>query len=155
MAVTKPRKRILTILYVLYLCLLFYFLFFSEGFGRTGTSVEYRYNLALFREIKRFYRYRYILGNRAFFINVFGNVIAFMPMGFLQPLLSDRQESHRQRRKILVVLNCFIVSLLVETIQLVFKIGCFDVDDLFLNTLGGLFGLMIYFVFQKWMKREG
>ena len=145
MAVTKPRKRILTILYVLYLCLLFYFLFFSEGFGRTGTSVEYRYNLALFREIKRFYRYRYILGNRAFFINVFGNVIAFMPMGFLQPL----------RRKILVVLNCFIVSLLVETIQLVFKIGCFDVDDLFLNTLGGLFGLMIYFVFQKWMKREG
>lgn len=73
-----------------------------------------------------------------------------MPMGFLQPLLSDRQ-----RRKILVVLNCFIVSLLVETIQLVFKIGCFDVDDLFLNTLGGLFGLMIYFVFQKWMKREG
>ena len=150
MAVTKPRKRILTILYVLYLCLLFYFLFFSEGFGRTGTAVEYRYNLVLFREIKRFYLYRYILGNRAFFINVFGNVIAFMPMGFLQPLLSDRQ-----RRKILVVLNCFIVSLLVETIQLVFKIGCFDVDDLFLNTLGGLFGLMIYFVFQKWMKREG
>lgn len=150
MAVTKPRKRILTILYVLYLCLLFYFLFFSEGFGRTGISVEYRYNLVLFREIKRFYLYRYILGNRAFFINVFGNVIAFMPMGFLQPLLSDRQ-----RRKILVVLNCFIVSLLVETIQLVFKIGCFDVDDLFLNTLGGLFGLMIYFVFQKWMKREG
>ena len=150
MAVTKPRKRILTILYVLYLCLLFYFLFFSEGFGRTGPSVEYRYNLVLFREIKRFYRYRYILGNKAFFINVFGNVIAFMPMGFLQPLLSDRQ-----RRKILVVLNCFIVSLLVETIQLVFKIGCFDVDDLFLNTLGGLFGLMIYFVFQKWMKREG
>ena len=150
MAVTKPRKRILTILYVLYLCLLFYFLLFSEGFGRTGTSVEYRYNLVLFREIKRFYLYRYILGNRAFFINVFGNVIAFMPMGFLQPLLSDRQ-----RRKILVVLNCFIVSLLVETIQLVFKIGCFDVDDLFLNTLGGLFGLMIYFVFQKWMKREG
>ena len=150
MAVTKPRKRILTILYVLYLCLLFYFLFFSEGFGRTGTSVEYRYNLVLFREIKRFCRYCYIIGNKAFFINVFGNVIAFMPMGFLQPLLSDRQ-----RRKILVVLNCFIVSLLVETIQLVFKIGCFDVDDLFLNTLGGLFGLMIYFVFQKWMKREG
>ena len=137
MAVTKPRKRILTILYVLYLCLLFYFLFFWIS----AISL---------RKFKRFCRYRYILGNKAFFINVFGNVIAFMPMGFLQPLLSDRQ-----RRKILVVLNCFIVSLLVETIQLVFKIGCFDVDDLFLNTLGGLFGLMIYFVFQKWMKREG
>ena len=149
MAVTKPRKRILTILYVLYLCLLFYFLFFSEGFGRTGTSVEYRYNLALFREIKRFYRYRYILGNRAFFINVFGNVIAFMPMGFLQPLLSDRQ-----RRKILVVLNCFIVSLLVETIQLVFKIGCFDVDDMILNTLGGSLGYLCFWVARKWKKRR-
>ena len=53
------------------------------------------------------------------------------------------------------MLNCFVVSLVVETIQLIFKIGCFDVDDLFLNTLGGLFGVLLYFVFQKCMKREG
>ncbi len=98
----------------------------------------------------RFYRYRHILGNKAFFINVFGNVIAFMPMGFLQPFLSDKQ-----LRGGLIVLNCFIVSLLVETIQLVFKIGCFDVDDLLLNTLGGLLGVILYYVFQTWVKREG
>ena len=150
MAAIKQHKRILTILYVLYLCLLFYFLFFSEGFGRAGVSAEYRYNLQLFREIMRFYRYRYILGNKAFFINVFGNVIAFMPMGFFQPILCDKK-----LRGGLVVLNCFVVSLVVETIQLIFKIGCFDVDDLFLNTLGGLFGVLLYFVFQKCMKREG
>lgn len=98
----------------------------------------------------RFYRYRYILGNKAFFINVFGNVIAFMPMGFFQPLLAKRLW-----RGAFVVLNCFIVSLFVETIQLIFKIGCFDVDDLLLNTLGGLLGVIIYYVFQKCMKREG
>lgn len=150
MAVIKQHKRILTVLYVLYLGLLFYFLFLSEGFGRTGYVREYRYNLQPFREIVRFYRYRYILGNKAFFVNVFGNVIAFMPMGFFQPLLSNKK-----LRGLLVVLNCFIVSLLVETIQLVFKIGCFDVDDLFLNTLGGMLGVLLYFVFQKWTKREG
>lgn len=150
MAAIKRHKRILTILYVLYVCLLFYFLFFSEGFGRIGASAEYRYNLQPFREIVRFYRYRHILGNKAFFINVFGNVIAFMPMGFLQPFLSDKQ-----LRGGLIVLNCFIVSLLVETIQLVFKIGCFDVDDLLLNTLGGLLGVILYYVFQTWVKREG
>ena len=150
MAAIKQHKRILTILYVFYLCLLFYFLFFSEGFGRMGGSAEYRYNLKPFREIMRFYRYRYILGNKAFFINVFGNVIAFMPMGFFQPLLAQKKW-----RGALVVLNCFIVSLLVETIQLVFKVGCFDVDDLLLNTLGGLLGVIIYYVFQKCLKREG
>ena len=150
MAAIKQHKRIWMILYVMYLCLLFYFLFLSEGFGRSGSTAEYHYNLVLFREITRFYRYRHILGNKAFFINVFGNVIAFMPMGFFQPLLSDKKW-----RGVLVVFNCFIVSLLVETIQLVFRIGCFDVDDLFLNTLGGLFGVLLYWMFQKWMKREG
>lgn len=150
MDATKHNRRILTVLYVLYLCVLIYFLFFSEGFGRWGASAEYRYNLKPFREIMRFYKYRHILGNRAFLVNVFGNVLAFMPMGFFQPLLSGRK-----RRACLVVLNCFLVSLLVEVIQLTFKIGCFDVDDLFLNTLGGLLGVLIYFLFQKWMKREG
>lgn len=150
MAASKRHERILVVLYVMYLCLLFYFLFFSEGFGRMGYAKEYRYNLTPFREITRFIRYRDILGNRAFFINVFGNVIAFMPMGFFQRILSKRKTMG-----LLVVLNCFLVSLAVEIIQLVFKLGCFDVDDLILNTLGGFLGLLVFLVFQKVTKREG
>lgn len=40
----------------------------------------------------------------------------------------------------------FGLSLLVESIQLVFKVGCFDVDDLILNTLGAAIGYMLFAV---------
>ena len=37
----------------------------------------------------------------------------------------------------------------VQTIQLVFKVGSFDVDDLFLNTIGGILGFLLYKIVQK------
>ena len=40
----------------------------------------------------------------------------------------------------MTVLYSFELSLLVELLQLVFKVGSFDVDDLLLNTIGGLLG---------------
>ena len=52
------HKRFILILFIAYLLLLSYFLFFSEAMGRVGTEAQYRYNLTLFREIKRFYKYR-------------------------------------------------------------------------------------------------
>lgn len=117
-------------------------------------SEEYRYNLYLFREITRFIRWRHILGFRAAFINVLGNVLAFMPLGFFIPALNEKQQNG-----FWVVLICFSLSLQVEVIQLITKLGCFDVDDLFLNTLGGLFGYIVYFIMykmhQKCRKRKG
>lgn len=144
MAAIKKHRGIFSVLFVAYLVLLFYFLFFSEGFGRMQGADEYHYNLVLFREIRRFTKYRHIVGNRAFLLNVFGNLIAFMPLGFFIPALS-----RKSKNGFAVVLNCFLVSLLVEVIQLVFKLGCFDVDDLLLNTLGGLLGYMIYWICDK------
>ncbi len=38
----------------------------------------------------------------------------------------------------------FTWSLILETLQLIFKVGSFDVDDLFLNTLGAAFGFGCY-----------
>ena len=35
-------------------------------------------------------------------------------------------------------------SLVIETSQLIMKVGVFDVDDLLMNTVGGLIGYMIY-----------
>ena len=43
----------------------------------------------------------------------------------------------------------FEFSLLVETIQLVSKVGSFDVDDLLLNTTGGILGFLLYKIVQK------
>ena len=74
------------ILFVLYLFFLLYFLIFSDWYGRTGIGEEYRYNLILFKEIRRFVEYRETLGLFAVFTNLFGNILIFLPYGFFMTL---------------------------------------------------------------------
>ena len=92
---TKTKRRIRTagwILFILYLILLLYFLFFSEWYGRKNWIEEdYRYNLILFKEIKRFWVYREQLGMQAVLLNLVGNVVGFLPFGFILPILSKKR----------------------------------------------------------------
>lgn len=135
----KRKIRILTVVFLLiYMVVLAYVCFFSERYGRV-VSDTHHYNLRPFREIFRFYIYRELIGFKAFIINLFGNILAFMPFGFMIPIL------WQGRHKILdAVLSTFLLSLGVEVIQFVFKVGSFDVDDLILNTFGGFLGVLIY-----------
>lgn len=138
---SKSRKRIRIlgkILFVLYIIFIIYFLIFSDWYGRTGEMQEYHYNLVLFKEIKRFWEYRDQVGLFAMFTNLFGNVIIFMPFGFFMPMAS------KYRSLFSTVFYSFGLSLCVETFQLVTKVGSFDVDDLLLNTIGGLAGYILF-----------
>lgn len=125
---------------MLYIVFIIYFLIFSDWYGRTGEMQEYRYNLVLFREIRRFWNYRDQIGLFAMFTNLFGNVIIFMPFGFFMPMAS------RYRSCFSAVFYSFGLSLCVETFQLLTRVGSFDVDDLLLNTVGGLAGYVIFAV---------
>lgn len=141
MAKKKKRVRIFgRILFILYIILAVYFLFFSDILDRTMISDKYRYNLELFAEIKRFWINRQQLGMTSIMINIVGNVVCFMPFGFLLPTIT--------RNKVVKnVVGVFVCTLLftlsVETIQLVTKVGAFDVDDIFLNTIGGILGYLV------------
>ncbi len=141
---TTRNQKLGWVLFIAYLGLLVYFLFFAESFGRSLEKRDYAYNLELFKEIKRFYTYREQVGMKAFLLNVVGNVVAFMPCGFFLPIVS-----RRGRKWYNAILLCFALSLSVETVQLVCKVGSFDVDDLFLNTLGGAFGYIINRIVQR------
>ena len=46
----------------------------------------------------------------------------------------------------------FELSLVVEILQIVFRVGSFDVDDLILNTLGGMLGYLLLELIEKWRK---
>lgn len=138
------------ILLGIYLACLIYFMFFSESYGRTELHRDYQYNLVLFREIRRFLKYRHILGTGAVLINVAGNVAVFIPLGFALPVLFERIRSFLQ-----VLILSFSISLLAETMQLVLKVGCFDVDDLLLNTIGGCIGYLIYTIFRRLFRKRG
>ena len=136
---TTKRQKMGWVLFILYLCLLAYFMFFSESFGRTDTDRDYAYNLILFKEISRYFKYYNVLGFPLFMINIVGNIVAFAPFGFFLPVIWVRT-----RHWYITVLLSFAMSLLVETMQLVGKVGSFDVDDLLLNTIGGFAGYIIF-----------
>ena len=134
----------------IYLACLIYFMFFSESYGRTAVNRDYHYNLVLFREIRRFVQYRHVLGTTAVLINVAGNVAVFVPLGFALPVLFERIHSFGQ-----VLILSFAISLLAETMQLVLRGGCFDVDDLFLNTVGGCIGYLGYRILRRYFWKRG
>lgn len=138
----KPHP-VAVILFGLYLLLLFYLLFFSETYGRTMDS-GYRYNLELFKEIRRFWGNREALGFESVITNLAGNIVAFAPFGFFMPMLCRAGKNF---------FGCVILSatfsLAVETVQLFTKVGAFDVDDIFLNSVGGLVGFVGFYLVWK------
>lgn len=151
MDANKRRRHLVAgILFILYFIVLFYFLFFSEELGRTYSERDYHYNLVPFKEIGRFIRYREVLGAKAVILNIPGNILAFMPFGAFLPIFSKRCQ-----KVLATVFYSFELSLLVETLQLVFKVGSFDVDDLLLNTIGGMLGFFGYaIVMHYWRKKS-
>lgn len=153
MAANKKRstgiRAFAVILFFVYFLLLFYFLFFSEEMGRTYSERAYHYNLVPFYEIKRFLKYYEVLGMPAVLLNLAGNVVAFVPFGFFLPVFVGRC-----RKFLNTVFYSFELSLLVELIQLVTKVGSFDVDDIILNTIGGVAGYGIYKIVRRWWYRK-
>ena len=143
---TKKKIRIIGwILFIIYILLLIYFLFLSEEYGRKDFAQrDYQYNLVLFQEIRRFWVYRERVGYLAAFLNLAGNVIGFLPFGFILPVIGKRMKNG-----FLVTVCGFCLSLFVESMQLVFKVGSFDVDDLLLNTLGTVLGYLAFSVCNR------
>lgn len=126
-------------LFLIYISVLIYLLFFAESYGRGMEGARYDYNIQPFREISRYLKYWEILGVRTVFLNLAGNIIGFMPFGALLPLFAGSV-----RRGWKVTALSFEISALIECAQLVFHVGCFDVDDMILNTLGGFLGYLVY-----------
>ena len=67
------------------------------------------------------------------------NFLMLVPLGYLVPLIMPTNLTWCK-----VVLIGFGLSLIIETSQLVFHRGWFDVDDIVLNTLGALIGYGLY-----------
>lgn len=137
--------RVLFLIYVAGLC---YFLFFAENYGRIFGQESYRYNLVPFKEIERFWTYRGELGIHSFY-NLAGNILIFVPAGFFIPVLWENK-----RGFFFTTCVTFDMSLLVEILQIVLRVGSFDVDDLILNTLGGMLGYLLLTLVGKWRDHE-
>jgi len=81
--------------------------------------------------------------------NIGGNIIGFIPLGILLPLAWPFAK--KWWRLLLLV---FFTSLAFELTQLYTGIGVFDVDDLLLNTFGGIIGYLFYVLGRRLMREE-
>ena len=129
------------ILLVAYFALLIFFVFFSDELGRkVGTGVR-RMNTHPFHEIKRFWAMRYTYGWKTTIMNLGGNILIFAPLGFLIPMSSKNKVT---RNFFVVTLISVMFSGAIEVVQILTKVGAFDIDDIILNTLGAVCGYIVY-----------
>jgi glycopeptide antibiotics resistance protein len=76
-------------------------------------------------------------GGWGFVVNFVGNLVAFLPIGMLPPLIRQRKTSLWQ-----AALFSLAISFAIEAGQYVSGRRVPDVDDLILNTLGGALGYL-------------
>ena len=81
------------------------------------------------------------------------NLIVFIPFGFfLAEFLASLKRFGIWRRLGLVALTAFSLSLCIELLQLILKVGYFEVMDLVLNTLGGVVGTGVSLLLSRYLR---
>lgn len=118
-------KEILMLCFIFYILLLYYFVTFQDS--NFGTN-----NFIPFKEILR-----YKIPSSLFFKNVIGNITLFIPLGiFISYYIGNKNF-------IIPFILSLIISCSIELAQGL--IGrTVDIDDVLLNSTGGLLGYLIY-----------
>lgn len=142
----NKRERIKTIVifavfigYLILLCkiLLLSRVSLSDLFNSQRTITR-SFNLIPFHTITDFLSGGSDNAKRFAYGNVVGNILIFIPLGIYLPTL------RKDKRVWTNLLLVFMVSLLVEIVQGLFGIGTADIDDIILNCLGGLLGILAF-----------
>lgn len=116
--------------FLIYIMLLFHIVTFQDVVWSSSNFIP-------FKEI-----FRYDIGSKLFYKNVIGNMIMFMPYGFFVSYFT------RLKKPYLIFFLSLLVSVTIESTQM--AIGrVFDIDDIFLNVLGGVIGFYIYRILFK------
>ena len=134
-------KELLYLISIIYIMCLFYVVTFQDVSWSTS-------NFNLFKEM-----FRYEFGTKLFFHNVIGNMLMFIPFGFLISYFLKLEKPYS------IIILSFITSVTIEVTQLL--IGrVFDIDDIILNVIGGLIGFLLFYILGKiekhlpnWLKK--
>jgi len=167
---TKRRKNylltsVLSIAFIGYLILLVKLIMFKMGSfdfdymfkslaynlnhpDRFTTYLEYRMNWIPFHEINE--NIRDIIEDQSMrgFLNFAGNIVAFIPLGFMLPILFGPKKAGFTR----VLIISILLSASFELLQLITSMGACDIDDVILNTSGGVIGYLLFLLGKSTVK---
>ncbi len=133
--INKPKiKDIISLFFIIYIVFLAYIVTSKQ-------IIYFESNFTPFKEI-----FRYDFASPLFFKNIIGNVLLFIPLGFLIAYKLNLKHFYS------IILLSLYFSVCIESIQLI--IGrVFDIDDILLNTIGGIIGYLIFQIFFKKLKK--
>lgn len=128
------HKELMDMLFIIYLLLLFQLV--------TTTDFEsYSNNFIPFKEI-----FRYSFNSGLFIRNVIGNILLFIPFGYLVSY------SLKAPKYYIAFILTLITSISTEVIQM-FIGRSFDIDDIILNIIGGVVGYLIFKIQYKFIEK--
>ena len=143
----KHFKQISKAALFLYAALMIYLLFFMRfGVEPDGTyweKLSTNVNVIPFSTVKDYINTFYDRRSTAI-INLAGNIVMFIPLGFLLPCVCKKVKSY-----VKTLAYSMLIILAVELIQLFTLLGAADIDDLILNLAGVSLGYAFYVLFIK------
>ena len=155
---TQPKPEpMLRFAFLCYGLLMLYLLFVRDRHAVDGVpylqQVQGNYNLVPFRTIGNYW---HVLTNKTYYltkwsyeqylhqvrhgvVNLVGNVVMFVPLGYLVPRVWPKFQ-----RFFKCMLLILVLILAVELLQLFTLLGSCDVDDLILNLPGAAMGYILW-----------
>jgi len=128
---SNNKKWLTNLLFIVYLIALFWIIVFKFNvqFSPPG---KYGYiNLVPFV-------HPLVINGKLVYSEIIMNVVIFMPLGIYAGIIFERWIIAKK------IFLFFLISLICEGLQLILGVGVFDVTDIITNTLGGIFGLILY-----------
>ena len=146
----NKQKKIYASVFIIYSIFMIWLLFGQRAVDLSFDSyferISQNYNVIPFRTIKEFIEnYHH---SSFYFINLAGNVVMFVPLGFLLPATF---EQYRHFGKASLESLCILLT--VETLQFFTLLGSWDIDDIILNMLGVFIGYLFYYLTSKLIKK--
>jgi glycopeptide antibiotics resistance protein len=89
-----------------------------------------------------------IINGKSDFGEIIMNVLIFAPLGVYTGMLFKEWFFGKS------LFFFFLISLIVEGLQFILRVGAFDITDIITNTLGGIIGLMIFKAIEKVFKNR-
>ena len=78
------------------------------------------------------------------------NIILFVPYGFFfSEYLTETRQLGAWRKTGYATLATFAISIFIECLQLIFRVGYFEMTDLVMNILGGFVGAVLAMLWRK------
>lgn len=128
------------ILLSLYIVVLLYF----TVTGRYSHE-EYEYKINFFTSYRWFFQYNGEQVLRQLLINF----VMLMLVGFLLPVVINAKHKYLITMALSLLLTVFI-----ETMQLITKCGSFEIDDIINNFVGAVIGMLIYILLNKIIQKR-